>query len=76
MIDDIPQLIDLLFVKGIARELQSFLVGELDLGSDLARERCRAWLAEDPAIATHRATLSGRKKALEALLGKLDAFGK
>lgn len=62
-----------MFVKGVSRELQNFLVAKLELGSERGSERCRAWLAEDPAVAARRTKLQSRKATLETLLAKLDA---
>lgn len=75
MIDDIPQLIDLLFVKAIAEGLQQFLIRKLGLGTEKASARCKAFLAEDPLVVAKRSELAGRKERLQAVLEQLQGLG-
>lgn len=75
MIDDVPQLIDLLFVKAIAEDLQHFLIGKFGLGTEQANARCSAFLAEDPLTVARRSELIGRKERLQAVMEQLYGFG-
>lgn len=75
MIDNIPSLIDLKFVKAITKELQPFLISELGLGSAHANDRCAKYLAENPNVVARRDELVSRKNRLESVKIELQNFG-
>lgn len=75
MIDNVPSLIDLKFVKAISRGVQNFLVHELGLGSSDAQDRCTGFLAEDPLVVARREELSARKQRLDKVQLELHTFG-
>ncbi|KDQ56136.1 hypothetical protein JAAARDRAFT_158878 [Jaapia argillacea MUCL 33604] len=74
IIDHIPMFIDLVFVKGMARELQPFLISKIGLVSPGASERCASLLAEDREIVNKRDEMLARKKRLDMVVTELDAF--
>jgi hypothetical protein len=75
MIDMVPSFIDLLFVKGFAGELQSYLISEFGLGTVEAAERCKGYLVEDSQVVQRREELTALKKRLEMIEEELYAFG-
>ncbi|KDQ60443.1 hypothetical protein JAAARDRAFT_125646, partial [Jaapia argillacea MUCL 33604] len=75
IIDNIPLMIDLQFVKAVGEDLQPFLVGKLGLGNSSASERCASYLVEDPSVVTKRDELIARKNRLELVATKLYHFG-
>ncbi|KIM82118.1 hypothetical protein PILCRDRAFT_485567 [Piloderma croceum F 1598] len=75
VIDNVPSLIDLKFVKAITKELQNFLISNLGLGTTNANDRCGKYLAEDPNIVARRDELVSRKNRLEAVKIELQNFG-
>ncbi|KII84204.1 hypothetical protein PLICRDRAFT_46578 [Plicaturopsis crispa FD-325 SS-3] len=75
VIDNVPILIDLLFVKAVSKDVQSFLVTKLGLGTANATARCAQYLAEDPNIVQRRDELVARKKRLENVADELYNFG-
>ncbi|KDQ60446.1 hypothetical protein JAAARDRAFT_191825 [Jaapia argillacea MUCL 33604] len=75
VIDNIPLIIDLKFVRAIGKDLQPFLIGKLGLGTPNASIRCASYLAEDPHIVARRDELVARKKRLESVELELYNFG-
>jgi hypothetical protein len=75
VIDNIPSLIDLKFVKAITKELQPFLISELGLGTSHANDRCAKYLAENPNVVARRDELVSRKNRLESVKIELQNFG-
>jgi hypothetical protein len=75
VIDNVPSLIDLKFIKAIVKELQNFLISELGLGSAGAGDRCVKYLAEDPNVVARRGELVARKNRLESLKIELQKSG-
>lgn len=75
IIDNVPSLIDLKFIKAITQELQSFLISELGLGTENANDRCTKYLAEDPNVIARRDELVARKNRLESVKVELQNFG-
>ncbi|KAG6918468.1 hypothetical protein DXG01_014095 [Tephrocybe rancida] len=75
VIDYIPSLIDLLFVKAIAQNMQDFLITKLSLGTADAKERCAAYLAENLTVVARRKELTIRKERLDEVKQALQAFG-
>ncbi|KAL0952897.1 hypothetical protein HGRIS_007115 [Hohenbuehelia grisea] len=75
IIDTIPGIIDLRFVKAIAEDIQTFLIRKLALGTEEAAARCKAYLAEDPAVVAQRDELTGRVKRLETVIATLKQGG-
>lgn len=75
IIDNIPSMIDLKFVKALAKEIQPFLIAKFELGTDNANTRCAMYLAEDPNIVAKRDELTARKKRLESVHQELIKFG-
>jgi hypothetical protein len=47
VIDTVPQFIDGIFVRGTARELQTFLIQRLELESEGAFERCKGYISDE-----------------------------
>jgi hypothetical protein len=54
IIDIIPELIDLTFIKAVAKDLQPSLYKKFGLGSTDAPARFAKLLAEDPKISARR----------------------
>jgi hypothetical protein len=75
IIDNVPTLIDLKFVKAITKELQNFLISELGLGTAKANDRCAKYLAEDQNVVARRDELVARKNRLESVKVALQNFG-
>jgi hypothetical protein len=75
VIDNVPSLIDLKFVKAITKELQNFLISELGLGTEHANDRCAKYLADDPNVVARRDELLARKNRLESVKMELQNFG-
>lgn len=75
VIDNIPALIDLKFVKAVTKELQNFLISELGLGTAHAGDRCANYLAEDVNVVARRDELVARKNRLEGVKVELQNFG-
>ncbi|KAL0571650.1 hypothetical protein V5O48_010308 [Marasmius crinis-equi] len=74
IIDNIPGLIDLRFLKALGKELQPFLVKKLGLGAGSANEACAAYLAEDPVVIAQRNELMARQTRLDSALRELNNF--
>jgi len=64
-----------MFVKAIAKELQSHLFKMLGFGTEGANVRFAELLAEDPKIAFRRKNLLSQKDRLEKIKQELDNFG-
>lgn len=75
MIDMIPELIDLTFVKAVAKDLQPYLYKKLGFGTEDASVRFAKFLAEDSQIAARRDTLMSQKTRLERVKQELYDFG-
>ncbi|KAJ3559503.1 hypothetical protein NM688_g304 [Phlebia brevispora] len=75
IIDNIPRIIDHDFLPTIGKELQKALIDGLDLSTEHAMERARAYLAEDVEVAAQRQFLTQKKERLNAVLKKLYEFG-
>ncbi|KAH0580123.1 hypothetical protein H2248_002929 [Termitomyces sp. 'cryptogamus'] len=75
VIDTIPSLIDLLFVRAIADDMQPSLITQFSLGTVDAKERCAMYLAENPMVVVKRKELTVRKERLEEVKHALHAFG-
>ncbi|KAK7436890.1 hypothetical protein VKT23_018911 [Stygiomarasmius scandens] len=75
LVDIIPSIIDLCFVKGLAKDVQPFLVSKFDLCTESANEKCAQYLAEDESIVAKREALLARKKMLENVQQELIDFG-
>ncbi|KAJ8092575.1 hypothetical protein PM082_006900 [Marasmius tenuissimus] len=74
IIDNIPGLIDLRFLKELGKELQPFLVKQLGLGTAAANEKCAEYLTEDRMIIAKRNELEARQARLESVQGELNNF--
>ena len=75
IIDIIPELIDLTFVKAVAKDLQPSLYKKFGLGSADAPARFAKLLAEDPKISALREGLLSQKTRLEKAQRELFDFG-
>ncbi|KAH7928504.1 hypothetical protein BV22DRAFT_1192754 [Leucogyrophana mollusca] len=75
VIDNIPGVLDLLLVKAVSKDLQSFLITQLEIGSASATERLAMYVAEDPRVVANRDELIARKKRLESVEQELRNFG-
>ncbi|KAK0196875.1 P-loop containing nucleoside triphosphate hydrolase protein [Armillaria mellea] len=75
VIDNIPSFIDLLFVRKVAEELQSFLISKFGLGTVAANEKCARYLEEDPGLVARREELISREKRLLSVQKELNSFG-
>ncbi|KIY73278.1 hypothetical protein CYLTODRAFT_257737, partial [Cylindrobasidium torrendii FP15055 ss-10] len=75
VIDNIPQLIDVHFLRKVARSLQPFLIEKFGLGTMEASERCGKYLTEDVSVVAKRDELLGRQKRLKTVQAQLIAFG-
>jgi hypothetical protein len=74
MIDNIPSLLDHIFVKAVAKNLQTFLITKLGIGSTDSKDRLAMYLEEDPRVVAQRAELAARKKRLETVEVELQTF--
>lgn len=75
IIDNVPSLIDRMFIKAVGKELQPFLISKFELGTVAATARYSAYLAEDPNLVGRREELAARKKRLEKVQLELYNFG-
>ena len=75
MIDNVPSLIDLRFVRAVANKLLPFLIKKFELGTPNATGRCTKYLEEDPNVVARRDELIARKKRLESVTAELYNFG-
>ncbi|KAF7350794.1 Interferon-induced GTP-binding protein Mx2 [Mycena sanguinolenta] len=75
IIDNVPGLIDTMFVKTFASSLQDNLIREFILGQPDAHEHCAEYLAEDPAAVSRRTELKQRINMLESVQKDLMDFG-
>lgn len=75
IIDYIPLAIDHDFIYSFAEELQDRLVEKLGLVSNDARDRCSAYLAEDPHVVAIREELTARRRRLEKVQEELLNYG-
>lgn len=74
MIDNVPGLIDLKFVKAVTKDLQTFLIEKFSLGSDAGTEKCKSFLVEDPMVMAQRQELLAREKRLLSVQHELELF--
>ncbi|KAH7928503.1 hypothetical protein BV22DRAFT_199383 [Leucogyrophana mollusca] len=75
VIDTIPSLLDLLFVKAVGKALQSYLITKLGIGTANSSERLAMYVAEDPHVVSLREELIAKKKRLEVVEVELRNFG-
>ncbi|PBK78915.1 hypothetical protein ARMSODRAFT_947905 [Armillaria solidipes] len=75
IIDYVPSLIDLKFVKAVGKALQPFLIKKFELGSNEANVKCAKYLAEDPVVTAVREELGVKKRRLEKVQEELYRFG-
>lgn len=75
IIDNVPSLIDLMFVKAIGDQMQDSLVRKLDLFSRSGNENCAMLLEESSIIAEKRKELMARQEKLEEVNRALQTFG-
>jgi hypothetical protein len=75
IIDNVPSVIDLKFVKAISAELQPYLISKLDLGAATGTARCKSYLAEDANVVSRRDELMAQKDRLENVERELLSFG-
>lgn len=71
-VDYIPMIIDFQLLKGFDRTLDDALFKGMALGEDNIRQRCAAFLKEDPAVVRHREALQQDLERFEAALGDLQ----
>jgi hypothetical protein len=71
-VDYIPMIIDFELLKGFERTLDDALFKGMALGEDQARQRCTAFLKEDPAIIRRRESLHQDLERFEAALADLQ----
>lgn len=69
--DLVPLEIDQAYIRAFDSAIHVALVDGLGLTRDGARENCRKWLEEDPAVVAKREELMARKRMLEAALASL-----
>ncbi|KAA1467036.1 P-loop containing nucleoside triphosphate hydrolase protein [Dentipellis sp. KUC8613] len=74
IIDSIPMLIDLKFVRGIMQDMHDHLIREMGLAGDGATERCARYLAEDPDVVARRDEALARRATLESVQKELNNF--
>ncbi|KAK0463456.1 P-loop containing nucleoside triphosphate hydrolase protein [Desarmillaria tabescens] len=75
IIDYVPSLIDLKFIKAVGKALQPFLIKKFELGSNEANAKCAKYLAEDPGVTAEREELCTKKRLLEKVQEELYRFG-
>lgn len=75
IIDMIPELIDLTFMKAVAKDLQPYLYKKLGFGTTDVNARFAKFLAEDSQMAARRETLMSQKTRLERVKQELYDFG-
>jgi len=75
VIDNIPAVIDLQFVRAVAKELLPFLMKKFELGTANGAARCGMYLAEDESLVAKRDELTARKKRLDNVAAELYNFG-
>jgi len=75
IMDNVPSLIDLKFIKAIGHQLQPFLISKLCLGTAQANESCERYFREDDEIVAQRTELSAQKERLESVKKELLSFG-
>ncbi|KAG7442467.1 uncharacterized protein BT62DRAFT_954832 [Guyanagaster necrorhizus] len=74
IIDYVPSLIDLKFVKAVGKALQPFLIKKFGLGSNEANGKCAQYVAEDPAATNLREELGVKQRRLEKVQEELYKF--
>ncbi|KAF9066276.1 P-loop containing nucleoside triphosphate hydrolase protein [Rhodocollybia butyracea] len=74
MIDNVPRVIDLSFVREIGKTLQPFLISQFSLGNPSANDRCANYLGEDAALVARREELLARRKRLESVEKELEEY--
>ncbi|TFK69298.1 hypothetical protein BDN72DRAFT_768086 [Pluteus cervinus] len=72
VIDNIPMLIDLKFVRAVAEDMQKFLVEKLDLGGEGTRGRCMEYLQQDPGVNQRREELEAKMKRMKSAQDELQ----
>jgi hypothetical protein len=75
VINNVPSIIDLKFVRAMAMQLQPYLIMKLGLGTTNASTRCETYLTEKPGVVARRAELAAQKERLERVEKELFSFG-
>ncbi|KAK7693683.1 hypothetical protein QCA50_003253 [Cerrena zonata] len=70
VIDNLPRIIDLDFLRSIQNEIQGALIQGLELDTEHATQKARRYLAEDPDISVKRSELEEKKALLEKVIKK------
>jgi len=74
IIDDLPRIIDLDFLRGFSQNIQEALIDGLGLGGEHSAKRAESYLSEDPNTVLRRKDLEMTKARLEGVLSKLFRF--
>ncbi|KIJ68612.1 hypothetical protein HYDPIDRAFT_106826 [Hydnomerulius pinastri MD-312] len=74
VIDNIPSLVDLLFVKAISKDLQSCLISKLAIGTS-SPNHLAEYLEEDPQISAQREKMATQMHMLKEVDTELHRFG-
>jgi hypothetical protein len=74
IIDNVPSIIDLKFVKAIAQDVQSYLIEKFEIGTVKGTEKCAFYLTEDKVVRRKREELLGQEKRLVEVQRKLEEF--
>ncbi|TFY83071.1 hypothetical protein EWM64_g941 [Hericium alpestre] len=75
VIDTIPSMIDLVFLKGVQNDIQNFLLEKIQIGGKDGRDLCARYLAEDPDVVARRDEIMARQETLEKVKAELYSFG-
>ena len=75
VIDKLPCVIDLDFLRSIQNEVQGALIKGLELDTENATRKAQLFLAEDPSVSMRRTELQRKKTLLERVLKNLVQFG-
>lgn len=65
----------MVFLQALRKDLSSFLITKLTVGSADSNSRCEMYLAEDPVLVARRRELKARKERLEEVQMALHSFG-
>ncbi|VDB92372.1 unnamed protein product [Peniophora sp. CBMAI 1063] len=74
VIDIIPMLIDLKFLRELSKQLQPHLLKTLNVGGDDVRDRFERYFSEDEDVIARRKELTQRKETLEIVKAALHRF--
>ncbi|TCD67244.1 hypothetical protein EIP91_000373 [Steccherinum ochraceum] len=75
LVDNIPRIIDQDFLMAIMQELHDRLAEPVELDTENATKRAKAYLAEDEKLTLERNNLAMSKDRLDAVQRKLWSFG-